>query len=205
MWKVAYNLAIHLIFPFFALFALTKKKMRANFLERLCGGSNPATQPVVWIHAASIGEAVIAENLVNHMFSRAPLSSVTVTTNTYYARDLLRKRFGERVYVSSLPFDLPFSINRFMEGSTFLALILVETELWPNLIWAAHAKGIPVIIVNGRVSDETLPQYRRFSFFLKHVLAAVNLVIAQSEEQAERFRSIGMDPVRVLHTGNLKY
>jgi 3-deoxy-D-manno-octulosonic-acid transferase len=205
MWKVAYNLVIHLIFPFFALIALTKKKMRENFLERLWGGTNPATQPAVWIHAASIGEAVIAENLANYMSSRTPDACFTVTTNTYYARDLLRKRFGERVYVSSLPFDLPFSIKRFMKGSTFHAVILVETELWPNLIWAAHGKGIPVIIVNGRISDDTLAQYRRFSFFLKHVLAAVTLVIAQSEEQAERFRSIGMDPSRIVQAGNLKY
>jgi 3-deoxy-D-manno-octulosonic-acid transferase len=205
MWKVAYNLVIHLVFPFFALFSLTKKKMRKNFLERLGGRAHRAPGPALWIHAASIGEAVIAENLVNYMSSRTPFGRFAVTTNTYYARDLLRKRFAERVYVSSLPFDLPFSIKRFMEGSTFLALLLVETELWPNLIWAAHAQGIPVIIVNGRISDDTLPQYRRFSFFLKHVFVDVDLVIAQSEQQAERFRSIGMDPSRILQAGNLKY
>jgi 3-deoxy-D-manno-octulosonic-acid transferase len=109
------------------------------------------------------------------------------------------------VRVTSLPFDLPCSINRFLKGSLLRGLILVETELWPNLIWAARKRHIPVIIVNGRISDGTLPHYRRYSFFLKHVLSAVDLVIAQSDEQRERFCSIGMDPSRVTQAGNLKY
>ncbi len=205
MWKLAYNLLIHLVFPLFALIALTSKKMRANFLERLCGRIHPSLEPRLWIHAASIGEAVIAENLVNYLSERGPFSRFLLTTNTYYARDLLRKRFRDRVVVTSMPFDLPCSISRFLKGSTFQGLVLVETELWPNLIWAARKRQIPVIVVNGRISDGTLPHYRRFSFFLKRVLTCLDLVIAQSEEQRKRFCSIGMDPARVTHTGNLKY
>jgi 3-deoxy-D-manno-octulosonic-acid transferase len=205
MWKLAYNLVIHLVFPLFALIALTRKKMRVNFLERLCGRITPAHAPLLWIHAASIGESVIAENLVNYLREHGPATQFLLTTNTYYARDLLRKRLQGRASVASLPFDLPGSISRFLQGSVFRGLILVETELWPNLIWAARARQIPVVIVNGRISDATLAHYRRFSFFLKHVLSGVDLVIAQSEEQKERFCSIGMDPARVTHTGNLKY
>ena len=205
MWKLAYNLVIHLVFPLFALVALTRKKMRVNFLERLWGRIDPGLKPLLWIHAASIGEAVIAENLVNYLSGRGPHTRFLLTTNTYYARDLLRRRFGDRVSVTSLPFDLPCSIRRFFKGALFRGLILVETELWPNLIWEARKRHIPVIIVNGRISDGTLPHYRRFSFFLKHVLSGVDLVIAQSGEQKERFCSIGMDPSRVTHAGNLKY
>ena len=205
MWKLAYNLVIYLVFPLFAIIALTRKKMRANFMERLSGRTPPAREPLLWIHAASIGEAVIAENLVNYLSARGPFTHFLLTTNTYYARDLLQKRFADRVAVTSLPFDLPCSISRFLKGSAFHGLILVETELWPNLIWAARKRHIPVIIVNGRISDGTLPHYRRFSFFLKHVLSGVDRVIAQSEEQKERFCSIGMDPSRVTQAGNLKY
>ena len=104
-----------------------------------------------------------------------------------------------------LPFDLPCAIGRFMNRSTFEALILVETEIWPNLIWAAHARGIPVIIMNGRISDRTKKNYRSLSFFLKHVLSSIDLVLAQSQEQAKRFISIGMDPSRVRDVGNIKY
>jgi 3-deoxy-D-manno-octulosonic-acid transferase len=115
------------------------------------------------------------------------------------------RRLGDRVEVRSLPFDLSFSVNRFMGTATFAALILIETEIWPNLIWIARNRRVPGIVVNGRISDATIGRYRRLSFFLKKVLASVDLVLAQSEEQAERFASLGMPLERVVSTGNLKY
>ncbi|MGD0232744.1 MAG: glycosyltransferase N-terminal domain-containing protein, partial [Syntrophorhabdales bacterium] len=90
-------------------------------------------------------------------------------------------------------------------ASTFSALLLVETEIWPNLIWTAKQRGIPVIIINGRISDETVGRYRRLSFFLKGILASVDLVLAQSEAQARRFLSLGMPASKVVNAGNLKY
>lgn len=205
MWRLIYNICIHAILPFFVCFALFKKKIRKNLLERLLPApGNEAPGDVVWIHAASLGEAVIAENLIGYLRPRIS-NAFLVTTNTYYTRDLLRKRLGDRVAVRSLPFDLPFSINRFMGTSTFAALILVETEIWPNLIRIAARRGIPVVIVNGRVSDATVGRYRRLSFFLGKVLSSVDLVVAQSKEHAERFVSLGMDRSRVRSTGNLKY
>jgi 3-deoxy-D-manno-octulosonic-acid transferase len=205
MWRLIYNICIHALLPFFVCFALFKRKIRKNLLERLFPVSESETSTdAVWIHAASLGEAVIAENLIGYLRNRIS-NPFLVTTNTYYTRDLLRKRLGDRVTVRSLPFDLPFSIRRFMGTSTFAALILVETEIWPNLIGIAARKRIPVIIVNGRVSDATVGRYRRLSFFLREVLSSVDLVLAQSEEHAERFVSLGMDRSRVVSTGNLKY
>lgn len=205
MWKLIYNIGVHCAFPFFALFALTKKKIRRTFLQRLYIRAAPRMHGVLWIHAASVGEAVIAENLVNYMSGRTGFSRFVITTNTDYTHSLLTRRLGERAHVLYLPFDLPCAINRFMKQSTFEGLVLVETELWPNLIWAAHARKIPVIVMNGRISDRTVKNYRTLSFFLRHVLSSIDLVLAQSREQADRFVSIGMDPSRVLDVGNLKY
>ena len=205
MWKLIYNLGAHCAFPFFALFAITKKKIRRTFLQRLYIRAAPRMQGVLWIHAASVGEAVIAENLVNYMSGRTGFSRFVITTNTDYTHDLLTRKLGGRVSVFYLPFDLTCAIERFMTCSTFEALILVETELWPNLIWAVHARGIPVIVMNGRISDRTVKNYRSLAFFLKHVLSSIDLVLAQSREQAERFISIGMSPSRVVDVGNLKY
>jgi 3-deoxy-D-manno-octulosonic-acid transferase len=205
MWRLIYNICVWAMLPFFTVFSLTKRKIRGNFLERLVPAPlTGAPADIIWIHAASLGEAVIAENLINHLRRRVP-NPFLVTTNTYYTRDLLRKRVGDSVRVRSLPFDLPFSIKRFMGSSTFAALILVETEIWPNLIWIARSRRVPVIIVNGRVSDATVGRYKRFAFFLKRVLSSVDLVVAQSEEHAKRFVSLGMAPSRVVSTGNLKY
>ena len=128
-----------------------------------------------------------------------------VTTNTYYARDLLRKKFAGSLDVFSLPFDLPYSLTRFIGTSTFAALLLVETEIWPNLIWIARDRHIPVFIINGRISDASLSRYQHLSFFLRGLLSSVDLVLAQSEAQAQRFVSLGMPSARVINTGNLKY
>jgi 3-deoxy-D-manno-octulosonic-acid transferase len=206
MWKVAYNLALTLILPFFIVFALFKKKIRKNLAERLFSSPGQArAKDAVWVHAASIGEAAIAEALINFMKTKDGVKNFVVTTNTYYTRDLLRKRLGNGVGVYSLPFDLKWSLRRFMSGFAFRALLIVETELWPNLIWEAKKREIPVVIVNGRISDSTLKSYRRFSFFLKHVLSQIDLVLAQSEEHSRRFVSIGMEQEKVINTGNMKY
>jgi 3-deoxy-D-manno-octulosonic-acid transferase len=205
MWRLIYNLCVWAILPLFAAFSLTRKKIRGNFLERVFPAPlKGAPADIVWIHAASLGEAVIAENLVSYMRGAIP-NPFLITTNTYYTRDLLRKKLGDGVKVRSLPFDLSCSINRFMGASTFAALILIETEIWPNLIWIARSRRVPVIVVNGRISDATLGRYRRLAFFLKKVLSSVDVVLAQSEEQARRFVSLGLPPGRVISTGNLKY
>ncbi len=206
-WYVANSIqSMHLGDPtLFCSFCPDKKKIRNNFLERVFPPPlKGLPADVVWIHAASLGEAVIAESLVNYMRRSIP-NPFLITTNTYYTRDLLIKRLGDSVKVRSLPFDLSFSVNRFMGTSAFAALILIETEIWPNLIWIARSRRVPVIVVNGRISDATIGRYRRLSFFLKKVLSSVDLVLAQSEEQAGRFVSLGMPPSRAINTGNLKY
>jgi 3-deoxy-D-manno-octulosonic-acid transferase len=206
MWKVIYNIVINIILPFFILFSLMKAKIRKNLSERLFFSTKHADiKDAIWIHAASIGEAVIAETLVNYLKSHFDLKQFIITTNTYYTRDLLRKKFGNNINVFSLPFDLTYSIKRFINGSTFKALIIIETELWPNLIWEIKKRNIPIIIVNGRISDTTLNNYKRFSFFIKTVLLKIDLVLAQSEEHARRFKYIGMDSKNIINTGNLKY
>jgi len=156
MWKYLYNVAVHAALPFFTAFGLFNRKVRKNLGERLLpGGIDGGPRDLVWVHAASLGEAAIAQNLVQQIGVQIPQTRFLITTNTYYARDLLKGRIGGDVIVRSLPLDLPFSINRFMRGSTFRGLILIETELWPNLLWKAHRQKIPTIIVNGRISDST--------------------------------------------------
>ena len=205
MWRLTYNLLIHAFFPFFFLFSLTRKKIRKNFRERLIPApAGMRLKEAVWVHAASVGEAVVAETFINHARQRMK-NAFVVTTNTYYTRDLLRKKFAGSVDVFSLPFDLPYSIRRFIGSSSFAALLLVETEIWPNLIWTARSMRIPVLIINGRVSDVSLSRYRRLSFFLRRLFSSVDLVLAQSEDNARRFVSLGMPSSKVVVTGNLKY
>ena len=206
MWKIIYNILANLALPPFLLYAITQKKIRKNLFERLSvttKGSN--INDAVWIHAASVGEATIAENLIRFMKHQTNLQRFVITTNTYYTRDMLRTKLGMEIPVFSMPLDLGYLVRRFIGESKFKVLVIIETEIWPNLIWQAKKLGIPVVIVNGRISDQTITRYRRLSAFLVHILSYVEHVAAQSEEHRNRFISIGMDPKKITSIGNIKY
>lgn len=208
MWKIAYNILLHILLPFFLIFSLANRKIRANLSERLWPDAKRiGIKDAYWIHAASVGEAIIAETVVNYMRKKFGIVDFVITTNTYYARDMLRKKFIEHgnIRIYSLPFDLVYSIRRFMGIATFKLLVIVETEIWPNLIWMAKKRNIPVLIINGRISDKTCNTYRFFSFFLKDIFSDLSMVLAQSDVHAERFKSLGMDSSKIVTTGNIKY
>ena len=205
MWKIVYNGLLLLILPIFIIIALSRRKLRANLRERLLPKPlAPSPDSLYWIHAASVGEAVIAEALMAAIDRAGGRRSFLITTNTYYTRDLLNKRL-QQVQVRSLPFDLPWSLSRFLGEVRPACLIIVETEIWPNLIWIAGRRGIPVFIVNGRLSDRTVVRYRKLSFFFREILEHVTLIMAQSGEHAKRFLSLGLKKATVVDTGNIKY
>ncbi|MBA4390429.1 MAG: hypothetical protein C0399_05780 [Syntrophus sp. (in: bacteria)] len=206
MWKIIYNIFTILCFPVFLFIGITRQKIRKNFFERLFpSGTKGELDNTLWIHAASVGEAVIADNLVKFINKHTKIDKFLITTNTYYTKDLLLKKVGKNVHVQALPFDLLFSVKRFFNYGHPKALLIVETEIWPNLIWQAKKRGCSVIILNGRISDRTFKNYTKFSFFIKSVLSHVDFVFAQSEEHKKRFIKIGMDPAKVICTGNIKY
>lgn len=208
MWKVIYNLLTLCALPVFIVIGLANAKMRKNFRERLFPRvkGKPATGSCM-IHGASIGEAVIAEGMADYLAKNGGPADFLFTANTSYAQEMLERKEGAREgrRVAALPFDLSFSVRRFLDHHKPSVIIIVETEIWPNLIWEARRRAIPVAIVNGRISDSTLATYRRLSVFMRSALAAVDTVVAQSAEHRQRFISIGMSPERVFTTGNIKY
>lgn len=206
MWQIIYNILITLSLPFFLVFGLSRQKIRKNLFERLVPSAPaPATYGPIWVHGASIGEAMIAENLIKYIIKAGSTDLFLITTNTYYTKDLLAKRLRSKIYISALPLDVLWSVKRFLNQWKPRVLFIIETEIWPNLIWEAKRRGLPVIILNGRISDSTLNNYRRIAFFIRTVLSRIDLVLAQSEEHAGRFIDIGMDPKRVINAGNIKY
>ncbi|MBP1748164.1 MAG: waaA, partial [Deltaproteobacteria bacterium] len=202
-----YNILSLCALPFLVVIGLTNTKMKPNFRRRLIPPGDKASPGAFMIHGASIGEAVIARNLADYMSANGGPGRFLITTNTYYAEEMLKKRpaKGYDLRCESLPFDLRFSVSRFLDHHRPSSIIVVETEIWPNLIWEARKRHIPFIIVNGRISDRTLETYRKLSIFMRSVFSAMDLVIAQSPEHRDRFISIGMPPDRVFVTGNVKY
>jgi 3-deoxy-D-manno-octulosonic-acid transferase len=207
MWKLIYNILTLCALPFFILFGLTNAKMKPNFRRRLIPRGDNMSKGALMIHGASIGEAVIARNLADYLSSHGGPSRYLITTNTYYAEEMLKKKtvHGYELGSETLPFDLHFSVCRFLDHYKPSAIIVVETEIWPNLVWEARKRKIPFVIVNGRISDRTLKTYQRLSIFMRSVFTSMDCVLAQSKEHRDRFISIGMPPENVFVTGNVKY
>jgi 3-deoxy-D-manno-octulosonic-acid transferase len=159
----------------------------------------------IWIHAVSVGEALAARPLVPALRERLPgyrlfLSTTTMTGNAVAARGA--KDLDGLFYA---PFDWSGPVRRALSVVNPELLLLVETELWPNLIHEAHARGTRVAVVNGRISDRSFGRYRRVRGFLRRVLAEVDLFLMQGPGPAERIQALGAPPDRIRVTGNLKY
>ena len=159
----------------------------------------------IWIHAVSVGEALAARPLVPVLRERFPgyrlfLSTTTMTGNKVAARgakDLDGLFFA--------PFDWPGPVRQALSVLNPSLLLLVETELWPNLIHEAHRRGTRVALVNGRISNRSFGRYRRLQTFLRHVLGEVDLFLMQGPIHAGRIQDLGAPPERIRVTGNLKY
>src|SRR3954469_1596047 len=183
--------------PFWLYQMLRHGKYRRGFSERM--GKVPgrvikaSRQPVIWIHAVSVGEVLAVAGLVGQMRRSFPEHRVVVSTTTDTGQDLARKRFGEE-NVFYFPMDFGFAIRPYMRTLRPELVVLAETEFWPNFLRMARASGARVAVVNARISDRSLPGYFRFRFILKRVLQNVDLFLGQNEEDARRLRQIGAPP-----------
>ncbi|HEV2215733.1 MAG TPA: 3-deoxy-D-manno-octulosonic acid transferase [Terracidiphilus sp.] len=161
-------------------------------------------RPAVWLHAVSVGEVLAVSRLVNELDRAMPGYRVLISTTTRTGQQLARQRFGEeRVFYC--PLDLPWAVRAYFRALQPKMLILAETEFWPNLLTACFRNGVPVAVVNARISDRSWPRYRRLRRFWRPLLVQCSSVMAQSATDAERLRALGCAPDRVAVSGNLKF
>src|SRR5438105_455271 len=158
--------------------------------------------PLVWLHAASVGEATAVLSLIEHLLDARPTLEILVTTGTVTSAQLLETRLPARARHQFVPADLPGWTARFVEHWHPDLAIWVESELWPNLIFAAHARNIPLVLVNGRLSARSYGRWRHWPGLIAPVLSAFDLCLAQDQHQAERFRALGARQVAAV--GDLK-
>jgi 3-deoxy-D-manno-octulosonic-acid transferase len=159
-------------------------------------------RPIIWVHAVSVGEVLAAGRLIEDLGAEIPGVRVMISTTTRTGQNLARERFGaERVFY--LPLDFRFALRAYLRALQPRMLVLIESEFWPRLLAECRNAQIPVAVVNARISDRSWPRYKRLRSLWKHVLGGLALVLAQSEVDAERLRSLGAANVRV--GGNLKY
>lgn len=211
MFSVAYNLFLILTSPLWLMYLLwrivVRGKSREGWGQRLGGlPVSPQGRRVIWVHAVSVGEVMAALPLLQAIRERFPQYYLLLTTLTPTGNATARQQLGKLAdAVGYLPIDLPFAIGRALRRIRPDALIIMETELWPNLLMTAYRRGVRTLIANGRLSDRSLPTYRRFRWFFTQVLRCVDAICVQSDEDARRFCSIGAPPDRVHVAGNTKF
>lgn len=158
---------------------------------------------VLWVHAVSLGETRAAAPLIERIARAHPGAGIVLTSMTASGREAGRTLYGDRVLQAWLPYDLPFAVEAFLDRFRPRAGLLFETELWPNLIHACAARGIPVHLVNARMSERSAAGYARVSALTRPMLGAIAGVAAQTRADAERLEKLGARDVVV--TGNLKF
>jgi 3-deoxy-D-manno-octulosonic-acid transferase len=163
------------------------------------------TRPVFWLHAVSVGEVEAAAPLINRLLMQLPQYQIVITTVTPTGAQTVQQRFADKVIHLYLPYDLPYSIQRFIRQLQPVMCVVMETELWPNLYHYCYQQKVPIVLANARVSLRSLNGYRKVSALTKKTLACVSQVIAQTKLDADRIISLGCDPARLSIAGNLKF
>jgi 3-deoxy-D-manno-octulosonic-acid transferase len=205
--RALYTLLLYLASPFLlALFAWRARGEPGGLqqvAERFGRYAAAPQAPLIWLHAVSVGETRAAEPLVRALQARYPQCRILLTHMTPTGREAGETLFGGRVDRCYLPFDFPGAVARFLDHFRPRAGIVMETEIWPNLIRASRTRSIPLYLVNARLSEKSYAGYRRFAGLVRESLAGFAAVAAQSEEDGRRLTALGARNARV--TGNLKF
>ncbi|TVP52932.1 MAG: 3-deoxy-D-manno-octulosonic acid transferase [Halomonadaceae bacterium] len=209
MGRLIYSLLLYIALPFILLMlawrALGDRTYARRWQERL--GHVPAmVQPgVIWIHAVSVGETLAALPLIRQLQQRHPDRRLLVTTMTPTGSERVKASLGDSVSHVYLPYDLPHMVARFLRRVRPSLLVVMETEVWPNIVSQCHQQQIPVILANARLSEGSARGYRKVAFLARPVFQRLQWIAAQSEADAARFLSLGVAPERVTVTGSIKY
>src|SRR5689334_2520401 len=159
----------------------------------------------IWVHAVSVGEVLTARPLISELKRRYPNLRMFLSTTTMAGQQLARRSVPDVDAVFYFPFDLGFVVRRTLNLVRPKLFIMMETEIWPNLLRECRARGIKTAVVNGRLSARSFPRYRMIRPMMRRVLEHIDKFLVQSEESARRFIDLGADPARVVVTGSLKF
>jgi 3-deoxy-D-manno-octulosonic-acid transferase len=209
-WRVVlYNLILHtavlVMLPWILVQFLSMPKRRVGIRERL-GASPEAERKTLWIHAVSVGEVRAVSPMVDLLSAKLKgkenifLSTVTVT-----GQGTAQRECGHVSRIFYFPLDLYVPVQRSLDRARPTIFVTTETEIWPNFLYACFARGIPVLMVNGRISDRSFSRYKLFRWFFRPFLRNVSSFLMQSEEDGKRIIDLGAPPDRVRVTGNMKY
>jgi 3-deoxy-D-manno-octulosonic-acid transferase len=202
-----YTLALWLLLPYIFLRLLWRARKQPDYLhhvaERFGFYSIRCDKPVIWLHAVSVGETRATQSLVTRLFATYPHQQILLTHTTPTGRAASEQLYGDKVLRVYLAYDYPFAVNRFLSRFHPEIGILMETEIWFNLIRACHRTNMPLLLLNARMSEKSARGYARFSRLARNALGNLTAIAAQTADDAVRLTNLGAKNVTV--TGNIKF
>ncbi len=208
MAMLAYRLLLWLALPWVVLRlfwrGLQEPAYASRRLERFGQVPQEVSAGGIWVHSVSAGETIATAPLVEALLQRDD-TPVLVTTMTPTGSEQVHRLLGGRVQHCYAPYDFGFAVERFLDRTRPRAVILMETEIWPNLVLAARRRKIPVMLLNARLSERSARGYRRVSWLVRRVLPAFTAIGCQSEAHRQRFIDLGADPACITTLGNIKF
>ena len=206
--RFLYTAAITLALPFILLRLCWRARLQPAYLQHVGERfahyrSRKDSRPVIWLHAVSVGETRAASPLIHALHAQYPTHRILITHMTPTGRETGEALYGDNVERCYLPYDTPWAALRFLNHFHPVLGLLMETEIWPNLIHVCRRHAVPLHLVNARLSEKSFSGYQRMGQFATQTIAALAGIAAQSEADAARFRALGADHVSVM--GNLKF
>lgn len=210
MLRRLYTLLFYVALPviFIRLWFKAYKKNPAYFerwQERLGLVNSSTAVDGIWLHAVSVGESIAAVSLIKQLKQHYPELSITVTNETPTGATRIKAALGDEVTQCYVPYDVPFAIKRFLQRLKPRLLILMETELWPNMLHICRQKNIPILLANARLSERSAKRYQRIKTISQTMLNNVTMITAQTEADAQRFVQLGYPAERITVTGSIKF
>ena len=204
LYEVLLYLVLILALPYFLVTGLLRGKYLANFPERMGFYKTAARAHDLWIHAVSVGETLAARPVVDEILRERPATTIVFTTTTITGQAQARRLFPDAT-VTYFPFDFASSVKRFLGHHQPRVFATMETEIWPNATRLARARGLRLLLANGRISDRSYPRYRLMKPFVAAVLRQYDRILAREETDRERFIAIGARATTIETSGNVKF
>jgi len=207
--RLMYSLILYITVPIVLLRLLWRGRLNHDYWtrwpERFGWFKAPALKNPIWIHAVSVGEVQAALPLVRELLARYPDRSIVVTTTTPTGSSRVRAELGDMVFHVYLPYDLPGAVERFLDRVDPKCLLVMETELWPNLFYQSRQRNIPVVVANARLSQRSLVGYQRLKKLTQATLGQISCIAAQGPSDAKHFESLGYPSKNIHVTGSIKF
>jgi 3-deoxy-D-manno-octulosonic-acid transferase len=209
--RLLYSALFYCLLPLIVLRMLWRSRRAPAYRRRLperfgLFTARPEPEaPAIWVHAVSVGETVAAASLVEHLLQAYPAYRVVLTTTTPTGSERARALFGDRVFHVYAPWDLPGPVRRFLHRTRPQLLLIMETELWPNMLHYSQLAGCRILLANARMSERSARGYARLGGLTRQMMVQLDAVACQTTADGQRFLDLGLPPAALQVTGSVKF